>query len=205
MKKLLLSIMFSLIMWGINPTPAQEETPNVVYVTLEHLNQYLFVPFNLTDQDVEWDWEIVTLDDFGDNCREREDTSAHLPGVAYDIHFYRLAETYHYRVSIDEQLIVPCIDATNVAENTLPALMDALADLNRRFHVGLTLNDLPWNWEETQFDDYTLDCPGLIPPENDFDRSIDGYIIEFTLIGQSWTYHVSSDRLIVMLCDEVEA
>lgn len=202
MKKSLLIIVLSLSIWGINLSSAQEEIPDVVYLTVEHLNQYLFVPINLTDQDVEWDWEIVTLDDFGDNCREREGTSAHLPDVAYDIHFYRLAESYHYRVSMDEQLIVPCIDPIDVAENTPPALIDALADLNRRFHVGLALNDLPWRWEETQFDDYTLDCPSLIPPEDDFDRSIDGYIIEFTLMGQSWTYHVSSDRLIVILCNK---
>jgi len=204
MKKLML---MTIILFGIYGTvfaQTGEEIPDAVYTTLEHLNEYLLVPIELDVDGVEWDWQIVTLVDFGDACREREDTTAFLPDIAYDIHFYRLNESYHYRVSMDEQLIVPCIAPVDVPEHTLPALSDALADLNRRFHVNLSLSDLPWRWEERQFADYTLGCPNLTPPEDDFDQRIDAYIVEFRLLGQEWVYHVSSDRLIVILCNEEE-
>ncbi len=202
MKNLMLVMMILSGVFGASFTQAQEEIPDAVYVALEHLNEYLLIPIELYTDGVEWDWEIVTLTDFGENCRERQDTRAFLPDIAYDIRFNRLTESYHYRVSMDEQLVVPCIAPVDIPADTLPALSDALADLNRRFHVSLTLNDLPWKWEETQFNDYTLGCPKLIPPEDEFDQRIDAYIIEFRLLGQEWVYHVSSDRLIVLLCNE---
>lgn len=203
MKKVVLLIIL-ILAGAINLTQAQEEIPSSVYTALEHLNEYLLVPMTLTDQGVEWDWAIVELGDFGENCRERGDTSAFLPDVAYDIHFYRMAESYHYRVSLDEQLIVRCLAPVDVPVDTLPALADAMDDLNRRFHAGLMLNDIPWTWEETQFDDYTLDCPALTPPDDDFDQTIEGYIIHFRLLGEQHEYRVSQDRLIVLYCDEQE-
>ena len=204
MRKLTVLITLVLAFASINLTEAQEEIPSAVYTALDHLNEYLLVPMSLTDQGVEWDWSVVTLGDFGENCREREDTTAFLPDVAYDITFYRMAETYHYRVSMDEQLIVYCSDPVDVPENTIPAVADAMDDLNRRFHAGLTLNDIPWRWQETQFNDYTLDCPTLIPPEDDFDQTIEGYIVEFTLLGEQREYRVSKDRLIVLYCEPEE-
>lgn len=198
MKKLTF-IIFLLV--GIVPfAQADEQIPEAVYVALDHLNEYLIYPMALEDEGVEWDWQLITVSDIGDNCRERVDTSAPMPDVIYDITFYRLAETYHYRVSPDLQLVVRCVDFVDVPENTVPAVADALADLNRRIHANLSTNDIPWQWQAIQFDDYTLDCPILTPPDSTFDRSVDGYIVTFRVLGQTWSYHVSADRLIVILC-----
>lgn len=204
MKNILLLLTISMGLSILSISQAQEEIPNAVYTALDHLNHYLIVPMSLEDQDVEWDWSIIGLDDFGDDCREREDRSAPLPTIAYDIHFYRRDETYHYRISMDEQLIVPCLPVVDVPADTIPQLMDALSDLNRRIHLDLTLNDLPWRWREEQFDDYTLGCPQLTPPEENFDQSINAYVIEFRLRGEPIEYRVSSDRLIIILCEVEE-
>ena len=202
MKKVVLLIA---VLCSITMTQAQREIPSAVYTALNHLNAYLITPIELDATGVEWDWSVVGLDDFGDDCREREATTSPLPHDAYDIHFYRLAEHYHYRVSIDEQLIVPCLPMVDVPANTLPQVVDALSDLNRRLHLNLTPNDLPWRWREVQFEDYTLGCPNLTPPEETFDQTMNGYIITFTVRGEQYEYRVSSDRLIVMLCEDVDA
>lgn len=202
MKKTIVLLIILLGNSVISFSQAQEEFPSVVYTALEHLNEYLIEPISLHGQGVAWDWEILGVDDFGDDCRERDDTSVALPTLVYDIYFYRETEAYHYRISMDEQLIVPCIQMLDAPDDIIPPLMDALYDLNRRVHFEFTLNDLPWRWQEVQFEDYTLGCPQLTPPEENFDQTINGYIIEFTLRGEIVEYRVSSDRLIIILCED---
>lgn len=189
-----------LLTLSVVSTQAQTSIPSFVQTTVDHLNQYLINPIDLNAVDVAWRWEEVVLDDFGDNCRERSHQDNYLPTVAHDIFIERAPESYHYRISFDEQLIVRCTPFIDVPDDVLPAVVDALDDLNRRQHLNLSLNSLPWRWRSTQFNDYTLDCPHLIPPDDNFDQKVNGYIVTFTLLGVSWRYHVSSDRLIVNLC-----
>ena len=202
MKRILLLMVCLVVIRSVPSAYAQENIPPVVLLVLDDLNEYLITPITLTDEGVEWSWSVATLNDLGENCRERTATETDLPNIAYDIFIYRHAEEYHYRVTTDEQLILRCLPMADVPANTMPQVVDALADLNRRLHITLTPNDLPWRWREVQFDDYTLDCPLSAPLEETFDQKINGYQIEFTLLGQQWDYRVSSDRLIVILCEE---
>jgi hypothetical protein len=204
MKRNVLLMLLLVVVWEVNIAYAQETIPDVVLMVLDDLNEYLITPMALTDEGVEWEWSVVTLDDLGQNCRERSDTETALPTIAYDIVFYRHAEQYHYRVTTDEQLILRCLPMANVPANTPSQVVDALADLSRLLHLTLTPNDLPWRWREVQFDDYTLDCPESAPLEETFDQKINGYQIEFIILGQQWDYRVSADRLIVILCESEE-
>jgi hypothetical protein len=202
MKHIVWLIILLSVTWGVQLAAAQAETPSAVYIALADLNQYLFAPLTLHDEGFEWDWSVITVDDLGQDCRARTNTEVVLPTIVYDIQFYRNTTTYHYRVTTDEQLILRCVPLVAVPPDTLPQVSDALSDLSRRLHLTLSPQDLRWQWREVQFDDYTLDCPESAPLEETFDQKINGYQIEFTILGRQWDYRVSADRLIVILCEE---
>jgi len=180
-------------------TQAQETIPTVMEVVVDNLNEYLLNPIDLEDKGVEWDWQVIAGGDFSEGCRERDVSLLPITDVFYDVQIERLNEHYHYRVSMDEQIVVPCIALSSTPDNVLPHMADALADLNRRLHMQFTPNDVPWTWSERQFEDYTLGCATRELETSKYDRRTNGYVIKFTVQGETWDYRVSADRFIVKL------
>lgn len=180
-------------------------TLSVVNAVVDHLNNYLRTPLSLDDDNVDWDWSIVSGDDISEGCRARSGDLVPLTDTFYDINIYRLAESYHYRVTMDEQVMIRCGELPTVPDGVMPQVIDALADLNARLGMQFAHTSIPWTWRERQFEDYTLGCQSSVELDPRYDRRTNGYIITFTVQGDTWEYRVSSDRLLVVLCDEVEA
>lgn len=199
MKRILLLALCLWTSFGILSAQASEEALTVVNRAVSHVNDYLLNPIDLTDANVDWSWSIITGTDISDGCRGRDLSMLPLTDVFYDVNIFRLNENYHYRVTMDEHIIIPCVELANVPDNVLPQLADALSDLNRRVHMQLTHNDIRWTWAERQFEDYTLGC-GDSEVTSKYNHRTNGYIIEFQLQGKTWEYRVSADRLIVKLC-----
>lgn len=198
-KRFLLLSFFLLSGIGMILTHAQETIPTVLPLVVDHINDYLLNPIDLNDKGVEWDWQIVAGGDFAEGCRERDASSQPITDVFYDIQIDRLNEHYHYRVSMDEQIIIPCIALATAPDNVLPHMVDALADLNRRLHMEFTPNDIPWTWAERQFEDYMLGCATKELETSKYDRRTNGYVISFKVQGETWNYRVSGDRFVVKL------
>src|SRR5687768_810873 len=87
MNRILLLMVCLVVVWSVHISYAQDNIPPVVLLVLDDLNEYLITPIALTDEGVEWSWAVATLDDLGENCRERTDTDTDLPNIAYDIFF----------------------------------------------------------------------------------------------------------------------
>ena len=199
MKQILFLIIFLLSVWG-SIIQASDDIIEVMDLVVADVNEYLLIPIDLTDKTTDWTWEVVTGGDIAEDCRGRVGSLLSITEVFYDIHIYRVNEHYHYRVSMDEQLFIPCVALSTVPQGVQPQLIDALSDLNRHLHLQLTHNDVPWTWAERQFADYSLSCDDEPVLDSRYDRRTNGYVIKLTVQGEIWEYHVSSDRLIVKLC-----
>ena len=173
----------------------------MIHTVIDHINEYLLNPMDLNDKGVDWSWEIIAGGDISEGCRQRVGSAIPITDVFYDIQIQRLNESYYYRVSMDEHIIIPCLQLPPVPENVMPQLIDALTDLNRRLHMRFTHNDIPWTWAERQFDDYTLGCSDESYTKSKYDQRTNGYVITFKVQGETYEYHVSADRLVVKLCD----
>lgn len=199
-KSILLLVMIIVSCLNIFAVYADDEPRHVIEQAVEHLNAYLLEPITIDDEDVTWDWAIVTGQDIVEGCRVDDNPALAITDVYYEVNIYRLDAHYHYRITMDEAIILRCEPLPAVPDNILPQVIDALSDLNARNHMSFTHNDLPWTWAEHQFEDYTLDC-NLNSDDSPYDRRTNGYIVRFKLQGETWEYRVSADRLIVVLCE----
>jgi WD40 repeat protein len=88
----------------------------------------------------------------------------------------------------------------SAAQGAPDAINDALAALNQRLGLNLTLNDMFWTWEQTTFLDSALGCPqrGEITTQG----SIIGYSFKFTWANEIYEYHVSADRTKTVFCGQ---
>lgn len=199
---LLLSI--TMFMTVLIPTVSHADDTRIVIVlnkVVDHLNEYLRSPLDLSDVNVDWDWSVIAGQDIAEGCRARSGNLLPVTDVFYDIQIYRFAEVYHFRVSMDELLMIRCESLPDVPDGVMPPVIDALQDLNRRLGMNFTHTSIPWTWSERQFKDYTLGCQPDADLDPRYDRRTNGYVITFTVQGDAWEYHVSADRLIVSLCE----
>jgi len=199
---LLLSLaMLMTILIPITTHADENRTLIVVNKVVDHLNEYLLNPIDLNDVNVDWGWAIIIGNDVAEGCRARSGDLFPLTDVFYDIKIYRLSESYHYRVSMDELIMIRCEALADVPDGVMPQVIDALQDLNYRLHMNFTHTSIPWTWSERQFEDYTLGCQPDADLDPRYDRRTNGYIITFTVQGEAYEYRVSADRLIVRLCE----
>ncbi len=199
---LLLSIaMFLAVIVPMTAYADEERALIVANNVVDRLNEYLRTPIDLSDVNVDWDWAVVAGEDIAEGCRVRSGDLLPITDVFYDIRIYRLGETYHYHVSMDENIMIRCEALPTVPDGVMPQVIDALHDLNGRLGMQFTHNDIPWTWSERQFEDYMLGCRQDAELDSRYDRRTNGYIITFTVQGEAWSYRISADRLIVVLCD----
>lgn len=200
MRKFVFLIVLIISSFSIFSVNADNHTEVILEKIVVHLNDYLLTPLDLNDKNVTWDWAIITGQDIVEDCRVADNPSLAITDVFYDVTIYRLDERYHYRMSMDETLILRCEMLPTVPDNVMPQLIDALSDLSARLHMSFTHNDIPWTWSERQFDDYTLGCNPDVETAPRYDRRTNGYVVKFTVQGETWEYRVSADRLVVVLC-----
>ena len=204
MTKHMLLLSLAMFLAVIIPTTSYADESRVYIVVnnvVDHLNEYLRSPIDLNDVNVDWDWSVVTGTDIVDGCRARSGELLPVTDVFYDISIHRFTESYHYRVSMDELVMIRCEALPSVPHGVMPQVIDALQDLNRRLGMNFTHTSIPWTWSEHLFDDYTLGCQPDADLDPRYDRRTNGYVITFTVQGDTLEYRVSADRLIVVLCE----
>src|SRR5688572_30382726 len=93
-------------------------------------------------------------------------------------------------------LLIPAAWAMAQAEP--PPVLKALADLNRRLGVQLTLIDFNWRWSQDIYPDSSLGC--LLPGQTVVTGQVTGYQVTLFYEDIIWDYRVSADLGTVILC-----
>jgi hypothetical protein len=93
-------------------------------------------------------------------------------------------------------LLIPAAWAMAQAEPQ--PVLKALADLNRRLGVQLTLSDFNWRWSQDVYPDSSLGC--LLPGQTVVTGQVTGYQVTLFYEDIIWDYRVSADLGTVILC-----
>src|SRR5689334_17311521 len=93
-------------------------------------------------------------------------------------------------------LMIPATWAA--AQSDPPPVHKALADLNQRLGLQLTLNDFNWRWSQDVYQDSSLGCP--LPGQTIVAGQVVGYQVTLFVNDITWDYRVSGDLNTVILC-----
>lgn len=96
--------------------------------------------------------------------------------------------------------LIVCVTASLIAAQGAPeAINAAVRDLSARVGTTLSVSNLEqWNWEQKLFADTSLDCPAAGQTYAQVQTA--GYIFTIVYKGTTYSYHVSADQSIVVLC-----
>ncbi|MEO8606850.1 MAG: SH3 domain-containing protein [Chloroflexota bacterium] len=93
-------------------------------------------------------------------------------------------------------LMIPV--AWAAAQSDPPPVLKALADLNQRLGLQLTLKDFNWRWSQDVYPDSSLGC--LQSGQTVVTGQVAGYQVTLFVNDITWDYRVSGDLSIVILC-----
>ena len=172
----------------------------VIAIVLDDINERYETDLTLETEGLDWVWAEVTWTDFTRDCRTLSTPYEPISLTGYDILILAPGgRELSYRTTIEAEIVLACGSEVAGVDGVPYPVTDALADLNSRVGLSLSVNQVRWSYREVLFDDWGLGCPldGVDYPQID----VNGLQITFDLLDQEWDYRATADRQIMFLCN----